>query len=86
MCLFEQNPGLMISLKAALLRKWQTISGASSILQIVPLLYRASKFTPYYRAKLHEEFTYAFGQTENQMPLGNVKEKVSKSKQSLATL
>jgi hypothetical protein len=74
-CLFEQSPGLITSLKAALLRKWQAISGSSSADQIIPFFYRASAFTACYRQKLHEEFTYAFGQTENQLFPGNDTEK-----------
>ena len=59
-CLFEQKPGSVASLKAAF-KKWQAVSGATNILQIIPLFYRASIFTACYRQKLHVEFTNAFG-------------------------
>ncbi|KAI9781326.1 MAG: hypothetical protein M1835_004325 [Candelina submexicana] len=59
-------------------KNWQTISGASNILQIIPLFYRSSTFTAYYHQKLRVEFTDTFALTNTQSSLGNDTERPSR--------
>ena len=55
LCLFEREPGFTASAKAALLRKWQRLSGASKPLDLIPCLYRTEAFSSNYRSNLQAE-------------------------------
>ena len=55
LCLFERETGFTASVKAALLRKWQRLSGATKPLSIIPCLYRIGAFSPDYKKHLQAE-------------------------------
>lgn len=85
----EQNPEERVSLKGALLKNMQAVSGATSILDTISLLVRASKFTACYSQRLRNKFIYASRQTFNVISRKNHIEKactLSKSEQSSTTL
>lgn len=55
LCLFEHEPGVVTSLKAVILQKWQSLSGANEMEGIMPLFYRSATIGRSYRKRLHAE-------------------------------
>ncbi len=55
LCMFECEPGVVATYKAAILQKWQLLSGADEMETIMPLFYRGASFGPSYSHMLRME-------------------------------
>ena len=56
-CLFEHEPNTVISFKAMIMQKWQSLSGADELKSILPLFYRAAAMNHSYSKKLLAEIS-----------------------------
>ena len=59
LCLFEREQDFTASVKAALVKKWQRVSGATRPLDIISRLYRSETFSSHYKSKLEAEIASA---------------------------
>ena len=59
LCVFEREPGMITSLKAAILLKWRLLSGADDLKSIMPLFYRGARFGRNYSQVLRTEIQKA---------------------------
>lgn len=55
LCLFECEQGFTSSVKAAIIRKWQLLSGSPEPLGIIAFLYRAEAISTAYTGRLQAE-------------------------------
>ena len=55
LCLFEYEQGFTASVKAAIMRKWQLLSGSPEPLSIIAFLYRTEAIRSTYKGKLRAE-------------------------------
>ena len=56
LCIFEYEPGVVTTFKAAILQKWKLLSGADEMETIMPLFYRGAGFSRSYCQMLCAEF------------------------------